>query len=29
MDIEELIRGEEMTQTDWATEENQIQEYFI
>ena len=29
MDIAELIRGEEMTQNEWATKENQIQDDFI
>ena len=29
MDIAELIRGEEMTQTEWATKENQIQDDFV
>ena len=29
MDIAELIRGEEMTQNEWATKENQIQDNFI
>ena len=29
MDIAELIRGEEMTQKDWATKENQIQDDFV
>ena len=29
MDIEELIRGEDMTQADWATKENQVQDDFI
>ena len=29
MDIAELIRGEEMTQNEWATKENQIQDDFV
>ena len=29
MDIAELIRGDEMTQTDWASKESQIQDDFI
>ena len=29
MDIAELIRGKEMTQADWATKENQIQDDFV
>ena len=29
MDIAELIRGKAMTQTDWATKENQIQDDFV
>ena len=29
MDIAGLIRGEEMTQNDWATKENQIQDNFV
>ena len=29
MDIAELIRGEDMTQADWATKENQVQDDFI
>ena len=29
MDIAELIRGEEMTQADWATKETQIQDDFV
>ena len=29
MDIAELIRGEDLTQTDWATKENQVQDNFI
>ena len=29
MDIAELIRGEEITQADWATKENQIQDDFV
>ena len=28
-DIAELIRGEDMTQADWATKENQVQDDFI
>ena len=28
-DIAELIRGEEITQTDWATNENQVQDDFV
>ena len=28
-DIAELIREEKMTQTDWATKENQIQDDFV
>ena len=29
MDIAELIRGEDMTQADWTTKENQVQDDFI
>ena len=29
MDIAELIEGEEMTRTDWATKESQIQDNFL
>ena len=29
MDIAELIRGKEMTQTDWATKKSQIQDDFV
>ena len=29
MDFAELIRGEEMTHTDWATKESQIQDDFL
>ena len=29
MDFAELIRGEELTQADWATKENQIQDDFV